>query len=131
VIGTIDSLIGEAIGKLYAERFFQPEMKTDVLEIVNLIIDSVRARIGQAKWMSDTTRANALGKLDAMRIKVGYPDTWEDYTPLESILGKDMPYLEKLAAIHKFCYERSLKKINTPVDKDQWWTTPQTVYYSH
>jgi putative endopeptidase len=80
--------------------------------------------------MSDETRMNAIEKLDAMGVKMGYPDSWKDYTPLKDLVTKDLPYLEKIAAIYKWGYDSDVAKINQPVDMDQWQLTPQTVFFT-
>jgi putative endopeptidase len=124
----MNALIGPAMGKLFAEKFFPHEIKEDVLEIVKELFASIRIRISQTSWMSNETKKHALEKLDVMGVKIGYPDTWMDYSPLRSLVNKNQSFFEKMTVIQKWRYEGSIKGINKPVDKDRWRLTPQTVY---
>ncbi|KAL3900319.1 MAG: hypothetical protein SGCHY_001424 [Lobulomycetales sp.] len=133
VLAKLNSYVGQPLGKLYVEKYFAPEQKADVIAMVDLLLKTIRGRISGAKWMSDGTRAKAHAKLDKMNVKMGYPDQWDDYTPLKELISKDMPFIEKLAAIHSWKTQRKMtEKINKAYNKEQWHMTPQTVnaYYS-
>jgi putative endopeptidase len=116
VQGAINSLLGDAVGQLYAKKFFPPEEKADVLEIVSLITESVRTRIGNADWMSESTSEKALEN-----------SRNENQDRLPRNLARLLSSLEisskKVAVIHKWGNDAALKKINQPVDKDQWTMT--------
>nr|WP_320119345.1 M13 family metallopeptidase [uncultured Marinifilum sp.] len=122
------SVLGEAVGQLYVEKYFPPEAKERMDELVNNLKIALRGRIEKLKWMSDTTRAEALAKLDAFGVKIGYPEKWEDYSKLE--VGTDS-YIQNLWRAANFGFEKNVAKLGEPVDTEKWGMTPQTVnaYY--
>jgi predicted metalloendopeptidase len=128
VLAETDAALGEALGKLYVERAFSPEAKQKALELVANLRAAVRARIQQLGWMGEATKTQALAKLDAMRVKIGYPDVWRDYAGLQiSRTG----YLRNVLAARSFEFQRGLAKAGKPVDRGEWSATPITnnAYY--
>ena len=124
-----DQAMGEALGEEYVKRYFTPETKSRALEMVKNLEAALQDRIGALSWMSDTTRAQALGKLRAFGLKIGYPDRWRDYSKLQVAPG---PFLANLIRANRFERDRRLAKIGRPVDRREWNMSPPTVnaYYS-
>ena len=124
-----NAALGEAVGEEYVRRTFTPAAKARALAMVNNLRDALRERIGQLGWMSDTTKRQALVKLDAFTRKIGYPDRWRDYSALEVKPGA---FAENLQAATRFGNAREWKKLGKPVDRAEWAMTPPTVnaYYS-
>jgi putative endopeptidase len=129
VIKTTSYALGEAVGQLYVEKYFPPEAKKRMLELVNNLKDALKSRIQKLTWMGNATKKEALAKLAKMNIKIGYPDKWIDYTTLN--ITKDS-YYQNIMAASRFEYNRDLNKIGKPVDRTEWGMTPQTVnaYYN-
>ncbi|MDQ3908757.1 MAG: M13 family metallopeptidase, partial [Acidobacteriota bacterium] len=123
VSATSDAL-GDAVGKLYVKRFFPPEAKATAQEMVKNIIAAFGRRIDNLQWMSPATRAKAKAKLATLYVGIGYPDKWRDYTGLK--ISRD-DALGNQQRVELFDYRASLAKIGKPVDKTEWWMTPQTV----
>lgn len=128
VVSATDKAIGEAVGQEYVEVTFTPDAKTKALSLVNKIKEVLREDLSQLDWMSETTRKNAVEKLDDLRLKIGYPDKWRDYSKLE--VNRDS-YMKNVLAADEFEFRRQLDKVGRPVDKNEWLMTPQTVnaYY--
>jgi predicted metalloendopeptidase len=123
VLAETDAALGEALGKLYVERAFDPQAKQKALEMVGNLRTALRARLQRLEWMGEATKASALAKLDAMRLKIGYPDVWRDYGALQvSRTG----YLRNVLAARSFEFQRGLAKIGKPVDRAEWSITPAT-----
>ena len=129
VLGTIDGMAGEAMGELYVAKFFSPEAKAGVLEMVDNIKAAMRESIGKLEWMSDTTKQQAYKKLDTILVKIGYPDVWRDYSSLQIDTG---PYAANVGRAAEFEFKRNLAKLGKPIDRTEWGMTPQTVnaYYN-
>ncbi|MDR2414290.1 MAG: M13 family metallopeptidase [Odoribacteraceae bacterium] len=128
-VSTVDNLLGEIVGQLYVEKYFPAAAKERMVALVQNLRESLAARIKGLGWMSDETKGKALEKLDAIRVKVGYPDAWRDYSALE--IKRDS-YWENIARANAFEYDYMLSKAGKPVDKEEWLMTPQTVnaYYN-
>jgi len=124
----VDDDLGEALGQVYVEKYFSPEAKQQVLEIVRGIQKAMDADIHSLPWMSEETKRRALEKLQSMANKIGYPDKWRDYRQLEIKRGDHMG--NSLRA-RRFEFDRDLAKIGKPVDRQEWQMTPPTVnaYY--
>jgi len=124
----VDDDLGEALGQVYVEKYFSPEAKQQVLEIVQGIQKAMDADIHSLPWMSEETKRRALEKLQSMANKIGYPDKWRDYRQLEIKRGDHMG--NSLRA-RRFEFDRDLAKIGKPVDRQEWQMTPPTVnaYY--
>lgn len=124
VLNATSGGLGEAIGKLYVEKYFPPQAKERMLSLVENLRLSLGQRIKRLDWMSGPTKQLALEKLDAMRVKIGYPDKWIDYSALEI---SSSAYLQNIWNANNFEFKRDLDKIGKPVDKEEWGMTPQTV----
>jgi putative endopeptidase len=127
--GATNAVLGEAVGEVYVSRTFTPAAKARALAMVNNLRDALRERIGQLGWMSDTTKRQALVKLDAFTRKIGYPDKWRDYSALQVKPGA---FAENLLAANRWNTAREWAKLGKPVDRTEWGMTPPTVnaYYS-
>jgi len=122
------SVLGEAVGQLYVEKYFPPEAKVRMDELVNNLKIVLRGRLEKLEWMSAETRKEALAKLDAFGVKIGYPEKWEDYSKLE--VGTDS-YIQNTWRAARFGITKNIAKLGQPVDTEKWGMTPQTVnaYY--
>jgi putative endopeptidase len=129
VIISEDGAIGEALGKLYVGFYFPPEAKARALELVNNLKEALADRIKTLDWMDEPTKQQALKKLAAFTVKIGYPDKWLDYSLLRIDRG---PYVLNAMRAAKFEATRDLNKIGKPVDRTDWGMTPPTVnaYYN-
>ena len=120
----VSAVLGDAVGKIYAQRFFSPEAKAQAQALVSNIIASFRQRLQTVTWMAPATRAEALAKLDTLQVGVGYPDHWRSYADYK--VTPDNLY-QNLWQADLFDYRYSLNRIGTPVDRKEWTMTPQTV----
>ena len=129
VITSEDGEIGEALGKLYVGFYFPPEAKARALELVNNLKEALADRIKTLEWMDEPTKQQALKKLAAFTVKIGYPDKWLDYSLLQIDRG---PYVLNAVRAEKFEADRDVQKIGKPVDRTDWGMTPPTVnaYYN-
>ncbi len=128
VLAIEDGTIGEALGQLYVAEYFPPRAKASMLQLVGNLRAALRERLGRIEWMDDPTRAAAIVKLDALGVKIGYPDKWKDYRTLRIDRG---PYVLNVLRAREFNVRRDLAKIGKPVDRTEWQMTPPTVnaYY--
>ncbi|SDE03578.1 M13 family metallopeptidase [Riemerella columbipharyngis] len=129
-LGIINGILGEAFGKLYVQKYFPAEAKTQMEILIGYLIKSYDEHIKNLKWMSDETKQKALEKLNKIMVKVAYPDKWEDYSAL-ALNGNNL--YENLKQVNEWEYNKSLKEeVNKPVDKSKWGMSPQTVnaYYN-
>ena len=129
VIASEDDAIGEALGKLYVGFYFPPEAKARALELVNNLKEALADRIKTLDWMDEPTKKEALKKLEAFQVKIGYPDKWLDYSLLQIDRG---PFVLNTIRAEKFEVDRDVQKIGKPVDRTDWGMTPPTVnaYYN-
>lgn len=125
----VDARLGQALGQLYVKRYFNEDAKKRVLALVNNLQKAFENRINHLDWMSDSTKVKAKEKLYSFTKKIGYPDKWRDYGKVQIDKGK---YFENLSSIAQNQYQFELAKLNKPVDKTEWGTTPSTVtaYYN-
>jgi endothelin-converting enzyme/putative endopeptidase len=119
-----DARLGEALGKEYVKIAFPPESKAKAVELMVGIRTALKQDIGEVDWMAEATKKQAIEKLDAMIQKIGYPDTWRDYSSVK-IVPDD--YLANVEAANAFEVRRQLNKVNKPVDKMEWGMTPPTI----
>ncbi|MEN9751143.1 MAG: hypothetical protein RLZZ600_190 [Actinomycetota bacterium] len=128
-VSVVESALGEAIGQIYVERHFPEEAKAYMDLLVANLIEAYRQSINELDWMSSATKERALDKLDKFTPKVGYPVKWRDYSALE-ISRHDL--IANARNIAEFEFARELGKIGKPIDRDEWFMTPQTVnaYYN-
>jgi putative endopeptidase len=124
-----DGALGEALGQIYVKDYFPPEAKAAALQMVKNLTAALREDISTLDWMSEATRKKAIEKLDAIQLKIGYPDKWRDYSAFKVDRG-----VYALNAVRGIEFERQyrLAKIGKPVDRKEWGMTPPTVnaYYS-
>ncbi|WP_280400500.1 M13 family metallopeptidase [Nocardia carnea] len=128
-VSLVQELLGEAVGKLYVAEHFPPEAKAAMVQLVENLREAYRRNIANLDWMTPATRQAALAKLEKFTPKIGYPDRWRDYSAVivdpADLVGN---YRRGYAAEH----DRDLNKLGGPVDRDEWFMTPQTVnaYYN-
>ena len=129
-VAMVNGTLGEAVGQMYVKKYFPEENKERMLTLVKNLQKAFGERIQNLVWMSDETKVKALEKLNAITIKIGYPDTWRDYTALD--IDASLPYYENILRASKFEQEYSLSFLGKPVDKTKWYMNPQTVnaYYN-
>jgi putative endopeptidase len=128
-VGLVEDALGEAVGQLYVEQHFPPRAKERMVELVDNLVEAFRRDFDALDWMGEQTRREALAKLEAFTPKIGYPDRWRDYSALE-VDPSDL--LGNVARAAAFEIDRNLAKLGGPVDRDEWFMTPQTVnaYYN-
>lgn len=125
-IDDINSHLGMGVGKLFSEKYFSEDSKTEVLSMINNIKEALRERISSTTWMGPETKAKALEKLDNMYIKIGYPDQWQDYSDLT--INPKLPLYENSMNIKKYLFDLdTYRKLNKPVDRNEWLITPQSI----
>ena len=128
-VSLTEAALGEAIGKVYVERHFPPRAKAEMDDLVANLVEAYRESISSLEWMTPETRERALAKLAAFTPKIGYPETWKDYSSLE-IDAADL--VGNVRRAHVWEHDRQLAKVGQPIDRDEWYMTPQTVnaYYN-
>ncbi|HUZ40863.1 MAG TPA: M13-type metalloendopeptidase, partial [Acidimicrobiales bacterium] len=128
-VALVEGAMGEAVGKIYVERHYPPEVKVRMDELVANLVEAYRRSITDLEWMGEATRRRALEKLDAFTPKIGYPVRWRDYSTLRVDANE---LLANVRAASEFEFNRNLAKIGQPVDRDEWFMTPQMVnaYYN-
>jgi endothelin-converting enzyme/putative endopeptidase len=130
---TVNSSIGEALGKLYVEKMFPAEAKAKAESMIRNVIQAYKVRINNLTWMSASTKIKAIEKLDKLIVKIGYPDKWKDYGTLRITGTADGgSYFENMKNISQWTFNDDVKKLSKPVDKTEWFMSPQTVnaYYN-
>jgi putative endopeptidase len=120
----VDRSLGQALGQLYVKKYFPEAAKKRALELVNNLQKALSVRIDKLDWMSDSTKQKAKEKLFAMTKKIGYPDKWRDYSNVTILKGK---YFQNVVSAAAGNYQYNLAKLNKPVDRTEWFTTPSTV----
>jgi len=129
-LGTVEGVMGEGIGELYVEKYF-PESSKEYMEgLVENLRKALGKHIMHLSWMTDDTKYEALKKLNAITVKIGYPDKWKDYSLLE--IDPNLSYYENMHNANLWAYDRQLEKWGKPVDRSEWGMTPQTInaYYN-
>ena len=128
-VGTVDGALGEIVGQMYVEKYFPAAAKERMVTLVKNLQVSLGERIKGLEWMSEETKVKALEKLAAFHVKIGYPDTWKDYSNLD--IKKDS-YWANIVRANQWGYDEMIAKAGQPVDKNEWLMTPQTVnaYYN-
>ncbi len=116
--------LGEAIGKLYVEKYFPPEAKAEADKMVRNIVAAFGQRIDSLAWMSPETKARAKEKLGTLQVGIGHPAKWRDYSGLEIVRGDAYGNAERAS---RFEYRRNLNKLGKPVDRSEWFMVPQLV----
>ncbi|MFZ0333844.1 MAG: M13 family metallopeptidase [Candidatus Acidiferrales bacterium] len=123
-VTSTDRQLGEALGQLYVKQYFPPEAKARALKMVNDLIAALRDDLETLPWMGPATRKEALAKLNAFTVKIGYPDKWRDYSAYHVDRG---PFVLDAIRGNEFESRRDLSKIGKPVDRNEWGMTPPTV----
>lgn len=128
-VSLVEGAMGEAVGRIYVDRHFAKEAKTTMDVLVANLVEAYRQSITGLSWMTDETRARALDKLDKFTPKIGFPVKWRDYSKLEVDAGD---LVGNIRATAVFGFDRELGKIGKPIDRDEWFMTPQTInaYYN-
>jgi putative endopeptidase len=128
-VDEITGTMGEAVGKLYVQKYFTPATKAAADKLVKNLLVAMGQRIDGLEWMSPETKAKAKEKLATYNPKIGYPKKWRDYSALEIVAGDPVGNDYRAGA---FEYNRRLAKLGQPVDRDEWGMTPMTVnaYYN-
>ena len=130
-IGAVQGVLGEAVGKMYVEKYFPASSKERMIQLVRNLQKLLGERIKEQKWMSKETQEKALEKLNTFYVKIGYPDTWMDYSGLT--IDPSKSYFENLCQASAFITDYYIQKdVNKPVDRTRWQMTPQTInaYYN-
>lgn len=128
-VSLVEGSLGEAVGRIYVERHFPPAAKTAMDELVANLVEAYRRSIRELEWMTPATRERALEKLEKFTPKIGYPVRWRDYSALQIDPGD---LIGNVRATSEFEFQRELGKIGRPIDRDEWFMTPQTInaYYN-
>ena len=132
-LSTINGVVGEALGKLYVEKHFPPQAKETAKEMVDNILKAYETRINNLSWMSEDTKKKALEKLGTFNVKIGYPDSWKDYSELEIQSPEEGgSYFQNMLNAQKWRVAENMAELGQPVDKTEWFMSPQTVnaYYN-
>jgi predicted metalloendopeptidase len=123
-VAVVNDELGEALGKLYVARWFPPESKAELQGIIDRLVTAFGKRIDALAWMAPETKAKAREKLKTLKVGVGYPDHWRDYSGLEIVRGDALGNMERAEL---FEYRRNLARLGRPADRDEWAMLPQTV----
>jgi len=128
-VSLVEGALGEAVGRIYVERHFKPSAKASMDVLVANLVEAYRRSIADLDWMTEETRARALDKLEKFTPKIGYPVKWRDYSTLAIDPGD---LIANVRATNEFEFQRELGKIGNPLDRDEWFMTPQTInaYYN-
>lgn len=128
-VSFVEGAMGEAVGRIYVERHFPPAAKDAMDELVANLVEAYRRSISELDWMGEETRAKALDKLEKFTPKIGYPVKWRDYSTL--VVSAD-DLVGNVRAAAEFEFQRQLGKIGKPIDREEWFMTPQTInaYYN-
>jgi predicted metalloendopeptidase len=128
-VNTVNGVLGEQVGKIYVAQHFPPAAKARMVELVENLREAYRQSILELEWMGEETKLKAIEKLEKFRPKIGYPDQWKDYSELE--VAADDLFGNTLRA-NNFEYDEQIAKLGGPVDRNEWFMTPQTVnaYYN-
>lgn len=124
VVTTTNESIGMLVGQLYVKKHFPPESKKRMLELVANLKKAMEKRIKNLEWMGPVTKKQALAKLEKIRVKIGYPDKWEDFSKLD--IERDY-YIRNVLRANQFEYYKNLSEFGKPVNPDKWSMPPQTV----
>lgn len=130
-VSTVSGVLGEAIGKLYVEKYFPESSKQRMLALVHNLQDALKQRINEASWMTPATKEQAVDKLSNFIVKIGYPDKWRDYSALN--VCDSLSLYENMRRISMYNTDYYVQTtVNKPVDKEKWGMTPQTInaYYN-
>ena len=130
-ISAVEGSLGMAVGRMYVEKYFPESSKQRMMQLVKNLQEALGQRIDLQEWMSETTKRQAHEKLNAFYVKIGYPDTWMDYSALD--IDEHLSYYENMIRANQFMSKYYInKRVNKPTDRTEWLMTPQTVnaYYN-
>ena len=130
-VDVVDGVLGEAVGKMYVEKYFPESSKKRMTQLVKNLQTALAQRIQEQKWLSPETKKQALDKLAAFYVKIGYPEKWMDYTDL--VIDDSLSFYENLSRASEFLNLHEIQRsVNKPVDRNRWYMTPQTInaYYN-
>ena len=129
-LGAVESCLGEELGKLFVAKYFPESSKKRMTELIEQLRVAFGERIDNLTWMGDSTKAAAKAKLAAIKLKIGYPDKWKDYSSIN--IDTTLTYAENLINVALYESNKDISEIGEPVDKEEWHMTPQTInaYYS-
>lgn len=129
-LGATEGALGDAIGELYVERYFPQSSKDYMIGLVENLRTALGKHIINLDWMSDDTKLNAIKKLNAITVKIGYPDKWKDYSTMN--IDPALSYAENMHNVSMWHQQETYNKWGKPVDKTEWGMTPQTInaYYN-
>ncbi len=129
-VSIVNGTLGEAVGQMYVKKYFPKENKQRMLALVKNLQHALGERIQALEWMSDATKDKAVEKLNAITIKIGYPDKWRDYSKLD--IDANLSLFQNLENVALWAHDYALSELGQPVDKGKWHMTPQTVnaYYN-
>lgn len=129
VVESTSNMLGEAVGKIYVEKYFPAESKTRMMELVKNLKVTLKEHIQALTWMTPETKVKAVEKLETINLKIGYPDKWRDYSKL---MITKQPYVLNVISANNFDFKRIISEIDKPVERTKWDMTPQTVnaYYN-
>jgi len=132
-LSTVNWQVGEAVGKIYVQKYFPPQAKEKAKEMISYLQKAYKKRIADLPWMSEETKKKAIRKVEKLQIKIGYPDKWKDYSKL-SIKSTKVggSYFENSLAVSRWNFNENIAKLKKPVDKTEWGMAPQIVnaYYN-
>ena len=123
-IAAVNADLGDAVGRIYAQKYFPASSKAEIEGMVRNIVAAFDARLASLDWMAPSTRAEARRKLQVLKVGVGYPDAWRDYSALDIRADDPVGNLRRAGLAE---YRHQIAKIGKPVDRGEWWMTPQTV----
>lgn len=123
-VSAVDNAMGDLLGQRYVQRYFPPDAKQRIDALVSKLIDAYRSSIDGLDWMSDETKAQARDKLSKLAVKIGYPDKWKDYSKLTVARDDLVGNVLRSAQLE---HQRDLDRLGKPVDRAEWFVTPQTV----
>jgi predicted metalloendopeptidase len=123
-VNSTNAALDAAVGKAYVQRYFPPAAKAQLQQMVATIVAAFDQRLDGLTWMTPTTKASAKAKLASLKVGIGYPDTWRDYSKLEIVRGDPLGNAERAEA---FDYQYALDRLSRPPDRAEWWLSPQTV----
>jgi len=128
-VSAVNGVMGEMVGKVYVAKYFKPEAKTRMVQLVSNLKTAFRERLNALQWMGPETKKKALEKLEKFNTKIGYPDKWKDYSALEIKKGE---LVQNYIRSSLFEYQRDINKLGKPIDRTEWFIPPQTVnaFYS-
>lgn len=128
-VNAVNTYMGEAVGRLYVDKYFTPDAKAKIDDLVKNLLVAMGKRIDTADWMSDATKKQARAKLATFNPKIGYPDKWRDYSKMQIVAGDAVGNVDRATT---FDYDRDLAKLGAPLDRGEWFMAPTVVnaYYN-